>query len=238
MNWNLLPLRVVLLAALLAAGVGCRSTKSVPDATAVATLESVSYGPLAARTFVTPEYFHWVDLQGEFVLGAGEAANRHFMALEGDAMEFTESPAPTVSADDTKVLVGVRSGGGRPGVLLVRSDGSSMGMYVFQDHSTTFGDVGFAPWVGLTLVGTSDSAGSRVVALNNYARIVFDLPMQDYRGRLVVAPDLSHVALVRDGEVELAPLQTRGETIVIREGMVSPEGRDLYREALRLVERW
>lgn len=183
----------------------------------------------------------WVRDTDEHLIDSTELQIAHFDVLSGQEISFTDKIASISPSQDTAVF-SVQVADGNEGIAMVRGDGYKMSMYITEDTIIDAGQVTFAHEYGLALVPIEFEDGKRIVALNNYGRQVFFLPISDIGGRIRYSTEeLDYLVIDRSivsQEIELIPYDRPGETTIIRRGEVSEDGADIYSDVLALISNW
>lgn len=183
----------------------------------------------------------WVRDTDEHLIDSTELQMAHFDVLSGQEISFTDKIS-SISPSQDKAVFSVRVADGNEGIAMVRGDGYKMSMYITEDTIIDVGQVTFAHEYGLALVPIEFADGKRIVALNNYGRQVYFLPVTDIGGRIRYSTkELDYLVIDRSivsEEIELVPYDRPGETTIIRRGEVSEDGEDIYSDALELISNW
>ncbi len=195
---------------------------------------------------VAPDTMLWVTQTDEILITTADIELAHPFTLGGQGVTFDSTESGTVEAvvsdDQSVVAVPVTTTSGFGGVALFRDDGHNMALHLYGDPSADIGSIKFMPEVGLTLVSLGGHGGSRVIAINNYGIMQFELPVTDALGKIRYSPDeLRYLVIDRrpfEEELELVAYAEPGESTIFRASETSEEDDDLYRSLSAAIASW
>ena len=182
----------------------------------------------------------WVRSTNKVDISASDIATAHSQVLSGESVTFTDKIA-AISPFERTALLSVQTDGGAEGIALIREDGYKMALHIISGQIQDVGQTTFMTDNELALVLIANANGPHILALNNYGRSVFELPVSSVTGRIRYSPSEPDFLVIDRsirGEIELVPYESPGETIIIADDSEAEETTSLYAETAALISDW